>query len=1148
LETWERSAKTLLKEKLTGVLARRLAENMGGDAFSSVFDMPFEAARRHLDDGWKHILAEAEKTAVGRFVIAQMKEADFTKKTVVSRRISDSVRDALGLLPEYVTAPLWLTEAAYQRIVSLGQRLEYDFKFLSHQEFTSLQERLTRELLEKFHQWPDAPITATAQDGLEQLCAGTSLKQRRDWLLGLGPQKSRRLRDLIVPITIAKQTTAASRLKEILLKQADWRGEPLPLRLLGVAALAEACVQPDKLEPEPISSTLTPLEPEQLPPEISVISEIIELTQTGGYRLFGSPKPLNLKWRYEGEIVATFDDAQFSLDADRIIVHRFRPPADEEQCRRVLGVFETNATVSSEYEADAVLSPFERYQKHRETIRQTLLKELVARVGYEKHHILRELLQNAESAYASKKNPPTDAWFEFVIEATSQLGERKIVARHEGRAFNEPDILGHARHDVERVWKLAAESERIADEVGRFNRGFKTLFTVATNGLVHIRSGDYEFEVIDLLMLKPANPQPNPARHLPLTEFTFEADYKHALQMLRFEAAPKPTSTLPIINPTTFVFLAHLQRIRVKFEQHVWQWRVVRGEHSEGWKQVTVTEDGAESPDRFLVFSDAGTNPAPNSPHRRFAVALRLDTKGLPIPLDKSWRKFRLTFETEHDFPLDFLVNGDFDADQGRVGLRNIARSGLVELAYDAVIQRAELEIRNKPATPDWLAWARVLHLKEAATELEASSELRSLRRHAEKAAERFNSIVPHGGGLVAAYTLEFPSTLFRRVGSVFGQQWHINQAKWIDMEIAAALPDGEHHRVTFDGWVISQQPESPLLRLVDEALKSDAFTRLRLSGPEKDELEKAKGVLTEKLRPAAPPQLPEPEIPFVEAWSVASLWHWWDRRGMPMADYTLEGDENWHLLYTTDEADTNARRTRLKADLLSVSSERGKCIWYRLFGLACLMSAGRRMTEVRNFWRTELDGRQFWERTSRETFGEGTDALFADVTTRPFTNLAASGEHAYFWRRVFYDIRKIHRLVWEDQFPATLLELVEAGRGADLLNFLKTGHLPRQQAWVGVFGQSAGSPLFFVVRELCRLGVITDPAVKPLALFVSTPVRRAMERIGWLGADMGNRADFEALASLSESLYRKIASDPEFGPRLLTFYDIPLLHLGLEG
>jgi len=71
---------------------------------------------------------------------------------------------------------------------------------------------------------------------------------------------------------------------------------------------------------------------------------------------------------------------------------------------------------------------------------------------------------------------------------------------------------------------------------------------------------------------------------------------------------------------------------------------------------------------------------------------------------------------------------------------------------------------------------------------------------------------------------------------------------------------------------------------------------------------------------------------------------------------------------------------------------------------------------------------------------------------------------------------------------------------------------------------------------------------VKPLAFFVSTPVRRAMERIGWLDAEIGNRADFESLATLSESLYQKLAADAEFGPRLITYYDIPLLHLGLEG
>ena len=1154
-ETWERSTKTLLKDKLPGVLAKQLAENAEKDAFALVFTNAFEAARRCLDDVWKHIVEDSIKKAVGRLISAQMTEAGFKKKNVVSRTVSESTRDALNLLPGYVTAPPWLTDATYQSIAKLGLQSDCDFEFLSHTDVASEQESLARELLEKFYQWQAAAVTPTAMTGLGQISDATSLARRRDWLLGLGPQKTRRLRDLIVPTSTKLQMTAASRLKAMLLAQAKWDGEDLPATLVEIASLAGACIQPNKLQMDAIPGTLTPLEYEQLPSEATVLADIQELVRAKGCRLLGSPSELNLRWRYEGDIVARLDDALFAIEADRIIVHRFRPPADEEQCKRVLAVFETNTTVSQDYEAEKVQSPFLCYQKHRETIRQTLLKELVAKVGYEKHHILRELLQNAESAYASKSNPPPDAWFEFSIVAASQAGQRKVVARHAGRAFNEPDVTGHTRDDVGRIWRLAAESERTADEVGRFNRGFKTLFTVAVNGSVHIRSGDYDFEVIDLLMLKPANPQPNPAKHSPITEFTFEAEYQHALDMLRLESAPNPNSTLRVVNASTFVFLAHLQRISVKFEQHGFHWRIARTDDSPGWKSIIIAKDGTASPERFLVFSGAVSPLVPNDLCRRYAAAVRFDANKLPALLDKSWRKFHLTFETEHDFPLDFLVNGDFDADQGRVGVRNIARSGLVELAYDAVIQRAEAEIRKSPTCAVWLAWARVLHLKDAPTELNASSELRPLHRHAEKAAAQLSAIVPHAGGLVAASTLEFPSVLLRRLGSVFGPRWHFEQRLWIDADIASALPDTahDHGRVTFLDWVLLQQPDSAILRLVDADIKSEAFTRLRLSGPEKDEFDKVKIALAEKLRPAVIHPPPEPEIPVVEAWSVENLWHWWERRNKPVSEYTLEGTENWRLLYGNDAADTNARQARLKSDLLSVSSAipspDGLRIWYRLFGIACLMSAGRRMSEVRSFWQTELDGSQFWERTSAKTFSQGTDALFAEVTTRPFSTLTASGENAYFWRRVFYDIRKIHRLVWEDLFPATLLELVHVGRAADLLNFLKTGYLPGQKPWVGVFGQSAGGPLFFVVRELCRLGVIpANPEVKRLSFFVSTPVRRAMERIGWITADASNRVDFESLSSLSDALYRRIAADTTFGPRLLPYYDIPLLHLGLEG
>ena len=413
--------------------------------------------------------------------------------------------------------------------------------------------------------------------------------------------------------------------------------------------------------------------------------------------------------------------------------------------------------------------------------------------------------------------------------------------------------------------------------------------------------------------------------------------------------------------------------------------------------------------------------------------------------------------------------------------------------------------------------------------------------------AEFFTTNIPHGGGLVPFGQLEFPTQLLRRLATIFGSSWGITTSQWIDIDLANALPDINAVRHGFDGWLINLQPEAPILRVIEQDLKSEKFAKLKLSAPEQDELQKSEKMLAEKLRPVALLLPPEPEIPIIEAWSVKDLWHWWNRQGKPVANYTLEGGENWRLFYTEDIGDTHGRRDHLKRELLAASSDAGRRLWYRLFALACLMSAGRRMTEVRDFWHQELEQRGFWEMTCGQKFGKGSDALFDDLQTRRFNTLIASGEHAYFWRRVFYDIRKIHKLVWEDHFPETLLDLVQAGRGAQLLNFLKSGQLSGQQAWVGVFGQSAGTPLFFLVRELCRLGVIRDPAVQPLAYFISTPVRRAMERIGWIQPESSGRVDFESLASLSEQLHQKITSDHECGPKLLPYYDIPLLHLGME-
>ena len=67
-----------------------------------------------------------------------------------------------------------------------------------------------------------------------------------------------------------------------------------------------------------------------------------------------------------------------------------------------------------------------------------------------------------------------------------------------------------------------------------------------------------------------------------------------------------------------------------------------------------------------------------------------------------------------------------------------------------------------------------------------------------------------------------------------------------------------------------------------------------------------------------------------------------------------------------------------------------------------------------------------------------------------------------------------MHLLVWGDyKFPETLLDFVAAGHGDQLVRFMKSGisdRLDGHKAWAGVFGQSADSPVFFLVRELCRL------------------------------------------------------------------------------
>jgi hypothetical protein len=241
------------------------------------------------------------------------------------------------------------------------------------------------------------------------------------------------------------------------------------------------------------------------------------------------------------------------------------------------------------------------------------------------------------------------------------------------------------------------------------------------------------------------------------------------------------------------------------------------------------------------------------------------------------------------------------------------------------------------------------------------------------------------------------------------------------------------------------------------------------------------------------------------------------------------------------EESDRAATLRRL---LGNPDYEEGRRIWYRLFGLACLMAEGRRVSELRSFWSTELEGEgRFWTATSQRSFEGGADPVFRRLCERGFVSAFANYERAYYWRRLFYDVRKMHRLVWESGFPAVILERAACVRsGQELIEFMRSGHLAGQPSWVGVVGQSIGAPLFFVIRELRRLGVIKNVAVDSVAFFPCRPVRRAAASIGWLDETKIDAWRIEDLLEIAETLHDQILAEPQ----LRSEFDIPLLHMGV--
>jgi len=275
---------------------------------------------------------------------------------------------------------------------------------------------------------------------------------------------------------------------------------------------------------------------------------------------------------------------------------------------------------------------------------------------------------------------------------------------------------------------------------------------------------------------------------------------------------------------------------------------------------------------------------------------------------------------------------------------------------------------------------------------------------------------------------------------------------------------------------------------------------------------------------------------------SVEELLGVWKRsKKSALQEHSLDG---WmgDLIFGKTICDPNAR----KRCLSDTSSPQGQAAWLRLLCLGCCLSARIDRTTLKRFWEEELP--HVWralippsgKREQSKSYTEKLDSFFDKTIHKQFKNRNASWEDAELWRRVFYDFRKMHEFIYQNDIAGSLLELVsEPSQDWNALaHFLKSGFLPDgKKAWRGVLGQSMTSPILFILRELRRLEIMEN-RFDASCFYMNTAARRVAYGLGWITLREFMITDFDGLVNLSQKCHRQMRKEV---PELLPWFDLPL-------
>lgn len=1064
--------------------------------------------------------------------------ASFSGKTVVSASVDPGVSAIAHRLCRLESAPAWLNDTAVDKIsrTEIGHLL-HEFTFLSRAGFQEKLPEIARQILASFHNWSTRMFDEQELEALNKILSSPNKTDRRQMLVGLGPRTTRALGNFILlqPSETDPNSywLAQSRANEDVC---------LPKPLAVFPALTEVCVTPEDLKLR-LDGDLPQhglvFVPSEVADDIIALPVIQRILSRGTVTAIHQHAPINLEWMNGDTRVAIYSKADFYLEDNRLYVSRLKVRSEDQQFEIILGTYLSHSSRDKDVhdawnEAKAARSPIETvYNRFRDRIFSQLCHALITTRGYSAHHIWRELLQNAENAYASLPGPaPERRPFEIdVIELPD--GQCRVTATNYGRRFNQVDRDGQERNDVERIISVGGNKEQSELEIGRYHLGFKSVFSVTET--VEVSSGGRTFTIKDLLLRHPYEVPVVTERAEEPTTFRWICSKQKAAYVAGIAVNAPSAGISKFLRPAQVVFTRFVTSIVLNYRGNHQNLAIQRIETEA--KTTVIFSSAHEEQIQFQVLR-GHLQFGSKEEKRGFAVAVKINREGHPTPIHETDQVFHLVFPTEHKSWMPFLIDGEFDMhgeDRGQLvdSNRNLS---LITTAVRRVFEAAQKQLSSNHTKQAWIAWSEVLSPEAfwqgaKAFFKEKLGAAEDLRNEIER---MLLACVPHNSVTAEIESLDVPSALLRRFASEHRGSFQVVMEDWIDPEIEeVARVLGASTTLTLKDWVAELPQDEPLLMKVRLAL--DLYQPKPL---EVEEMRRAREYISRRM------QSPTTTAP---AWSTERVAEWWENN-LDDEPYTLDGDLFRWVAPSAASFDEANRAHYLRQWLGAPEGPDGKEVWYRVLAYACLVSVGRRHSEVTAF-QEALSEFHFFEKTSRDRFDETAHHLFSALMRRSFGGDRASGEQADYWRRLFYDIRKVHHLVYENDFAQVLLELCQReDRAYNLITFLRSGQLPAQRHWVGVMGQSALSPLFFVVRELRRLRVITHSAADETALFVCKPVRRTARRLGWITQEQEDRSDQDNLLEVASQIYRRLSSS-EIGRKvLLPYFDIPLLALDQSG